>query len=132
VPIVFANVTDPVGVGHIASLAQPGGNAAGFMAFEFGQSSKLIEFLKQIAPHVTRVAVVRNPGSALDLSQFAAIQVVASSLRMELTPIGPRDADEIERGISSFAREPNGGLIVTGQSGRCRFWEKSFIISAEH
>ena len=115
-PIVFANVTDPVGVGHVASLARPGGNATGFMASELGQSSKLIGLLKQIAPQVTRVAVVRNPASALDLSQFAAIQVVASSLRMEVTPVGRRDADEIDRGISAFAREPNGGLIVTGQS----------------
>ena len=114
-PIVFANVADPVGAGHVASLARPGGNATGFMAFEFGQSSKLLGLLKQTAPQVTRVAVVRNPGSALDLSQFAAIQVVASSLRMELTPVGRRDADEIERGITAFAREPNGGLIVTGQ-----------------
>jgi putative ABC transport system substrate-binding protein len=115
-PIVFANVTDPVGVGHVASLARPGGNATGFMAFEFGQSSKLIGLLKQIAPQVTRVAIVRNPASALDLSQFAAIQVVASSLRVEITPVGRLDADEIERGITAFAREPNGGLIVTGQS----------------
>ncbi len=104
-PIVFANVTDPVGVGHVASLARPGGNATGFMASELGQSSKLIGLLKQIAPQVTRVAVVRNPASALDLSQFAAIQVVASSLRMEVTPVGRRDADEIDRGISAFARE---------------------------
>jgi putative ABC transport system substrate-binding protein len=115
-PIVFANVTDPVGVGHVASLARPGGNTTGFMAFEFGQSSKLIGLLKQVAPHVTRVAVVRNPASALDLSQFAAIQVAASSLHVEVTPVGRRDADEIERAITAFAREPNGGLIVTGQS----------------
>jgi putative ABC transport system substrate-binding protein len=116
VPIVFANVADPVGAGHVVSLARPGGNATGFMALEFGQSSKLIGLLKQVAPQVTRVAVVRNPGSPLDLSQFAAIQVVASSLRVELTPVGRRDAEEIERGIAAFAREPNGGLIVTGQS----------------
>jgi putative tryptophan/tyrosine transport system substrate-binding protein len=115
-PIVFANVADPVGAGHVASLARPGGNATGFMALEFGQSSKLIGLLKEIAPQVTRVAVVRNPGSPLDLSQFAAIQVAASSLRVEVSPVGRRDADEIERGITAFAREPNGGLIVTGQS----------------
>jgi putative ABC transport system substrate-binding protein len=131
VSIVFANVTDPVGVGHVASLARPGGNATGFMAFEFGQSSKLIGLLKQIAPQVTRVAVVRNPGSALDLSQFAAIQVVASSLRMELTPVGRRDADEIERGITAFAREPNGGLIVTGQSIQNQR-EQIIALAAQH
>jgi putative ABC transport system substrate-binding protein len=131
VSIVFANVTDPVGVGHVASLARPGGNATGFMAFEFGQSSKLIGLLKQIAPQLTRVAVVRNPGSALDLSQFAAIQVVASSLRMELTPVGRRDADEIERGITAFAREPNGGLIVTGQSIQNQR-EQIIALAAQH
>jgi putative ABC transport system substrate-binding protein len=115
VPIVFANVTDPVGAGYVASLARPGGNATGFMAVEFGLSAKWIELLKQIAPQVTRVAVVRNPGLDVDLSQFAAIQAVAPALRVEVTPVGRRDADEIERGITAFAREPNGGLIVTGQ-----------------
>jgi putative ABC transport system substrate-binding protein len=115
VPIVFANVTDPVGAGYVASLARPGGNATGFMAVEFGLSAKWIELLKQIAPQVTRVAVVRNPGLDVDLSQFAAIQAVAPALRVGVTPVGRRDADEIERGITAFAREPNGGLIVTGQ-----------------
>jgi len=114
-PIVFANVNDPVGGGFVASLARPGGNATGFMSYEFGQSAKLIELLKQIAPRVTRATVVRNPGSTLDLSAFAAIQAVAPSLRVEVTPVGRRDADEIERGITAFAREPNGGVIVTGQ-----------------
>jgi putative ABC transport system substrate-binding protein len=118
VPIVFANVSDPVGVGYVASLARPGGNATGFMAVEFGVSAKLLEVLKKIAPHVTRVAVVRNPGVATEVSQFAAIQTVAPSLRVELTPVGHRDTDEIERGITAFAREPNGGLIVTGQVGQ--------------
>src|SRR5450755_4490441 len=83
VPIVFANVTDPVGAGYVASLARPGGNATGFMAVEFGLSAKWIELLKQIAPQVTRVAVVRNPGLDVDLSQFAAIQAVAPALRVE-------------------------------------------------
>jgi putative tryptophan/tyrosine transport system substrate-binding protein len=115
VPIVFANITDPVGAGYVANLARPGGNATGFMAVEFGLSAKLIELLKQIAPQVTRVAVVRNPGLGTDLSQFAAIQAVAPSLHVEVTPVGRRDADEIERGITAFAREPNSGLIATGQ-----------------
>jgi putative ABC transport system substrate-binding protein len=118
VPIVFANVSDPVGVGYVASLARPGGNVTGFMNVEFGMSAKLLEVLKKIAPQVTRLAVVRNPGVATDVSQFAAIQAVAPSLRVELTPVGHRDADEVERGITAFAREPNGGLIVTGQVGQ--------------
>jgi putative tryptophan/tyrosine transport system substrate-binding protein len=114
-PIVFANVADPVGAGFVASLARPGGNATGFMAVEFGQSAKLIALLKQIAPQLTRAAVFRNPSLSLDVSQFAAIQAVAPSLRMEVTPLGTRNTDEIERGVMAFAREPNGGLIVTGQ-----------------
>jgi putative tryptophan/tyrosine transport system substrate-binding protein len=118
VPIVFANVSDPVGVGYVASLARPGGNVTGFMNVEFGMSAKLLEVLTKIAPQVTRVAVVRNPGIATDVSQFAAIQAVAPSLRVELTPVGHRNADEVERGITAFAREPNGGLIVTGQVGQ--------------
>jgi putative tryptophan/tyrosine transport system substrate-binding protein len=112
---VFANVDDPVGAGFVASLARPGGNVTGFMSVEFGLSAKLIELLKQIAPQVTRVAIMRNPASILEVSKFAAIQAVAPSLRMDVSPLGRRDADEIERGITAFAREPNGGLIVTGQ-----------------
>jgi putative ABC transport system substrate-binding protein len=115
VPIVFANVSDPVGSGFVASLARPGGNATGFMSVEFGQSAKLIALLKQTAPQVTRVGVFRNPSAPLELSLYAAIQAVAPSLRMEVTPLGHRDADEIERGITAFAREPNSGLIVIGQ-----------------
>jgi putative tryptophan/tyrosine transport system substrate-binding protein len=120
VPIVFANVSDPVGAGYIASLARPGGNATGFMNVEFSISAKLLELLKEIAPPVARVAVVRTPGSALDVSQFAAIQAVAPSLRVEVTPVGRQDAGEIEPEITAFAREPNGGLIVTGQLAQDR------------
>jgi putative tryptophan/tyrosine transport system substrate-binding protein len=114
-PVIFANVNDPVGAGFVASLARPGGNATGFMAVEFGESAKLIALLKQIAPKVSRAAVFRNPSSSLELSQFVAIQTVAPSLRMEVTPLGRRDADEIDRGITAFARGMYGGLIVTGQ-----------------
>jgi putative tryptophan/tyrosine transport system substrate-binding protein len=131
VPIVFANITDPVGAGYVASLARPGGNATGFMAVEFGLSAKLIELLKQIAPQVTRVAVVRNPGLGTDLSQFAAIQAVAPSLRVEVTPVGRRDADEIERGIAAFAREPNSGLIVTGQLAQAQR-DQIIALAARH
>jgi putative ABC transport system substrate-binding protein len=115
VPIVFANVNDPVGSGFVASLARPGGNATGFMSAEFGQSAKLIALLKEIAPQVTRAAVFRNPSAPLEVSQYAAIQAVAPSLRMEVVPLGHRDANEIESGITALAREPNSGLIVIGQ-----------------
>jgi putative tryptophan/tyrosine transport system substrate-binding protein len=130
-PIVFANVGDPVGSGYVASLARPGGNATGFMSVEFGLSAKLVGLLKEVAPQVTRVAVVRNPGLGLDLSYFAAIQAVAPSLRVEVTPVGRRDADEIERGITAFAREPNSGLIVTGQLGQAQR-DQIIALAARH
>jgi putative ABC transport system substrate-binding protein len=113
VPIVFANVVDPVGQGFVTSLARPGGRATGFMSVEFGLSGKWLELLKQIAPRLTRAVVVRIPGFAT--SQFAAVQAVAPSLGVELTPVGGRDAGEMERAVATFAREPNGGLIVAGQ-----------------
>jgi putative ABC transport system substrate-binding protein len=117
-PIVFANVQDPVGNGFVASLARPGGNSTGFMNVEYGLSAKWLELLKQIAPHVTRVVVVRNPDMVSGVAQFAAIQAVAPSLGVELTPVGYNDAAEIERGIAAFARGPNDGLIMTGQTGQ--------------
>jgi len=103
-PIVFANATDPVGSGFVESLARPGGNATGFMNVEFGLSGKSLELLKVIAPRVTRAAVVRTPGVAT--SQFAAIQAVAPSFGVELTPVGGGDAGEIERAVTAFARGP--------------------------
>jgi putative tryptophan/tyrosine transport system substrate-binding protein len=111
-PIVFANVTDPVGAGYVESVARPGGNATGFMSAEFGLSGKRLELLKQIAPGLTRVAVLRSTtlGGA---GGFAAIQAVAPLLRVEVSPIDRRDAGEIERAITAFARAPNGGLIIT-------------------
>jgi putative tryptophan/tyrosine transport system substrate-binding protein len=113
-PIVFANVVDPIGLGYVASLARPSGNTTGFMSAEFGQSAKWLELLKQLAPHVTRVAVIRNSDNSGQIAQFGAIQAVASSLGAELIPIGMSDAGEIERGLAAFARGPNDGLIVTG------------------
>jgi putative ABC transport system substrate-binding protein len=112
-PIVFANVTDPVALGLVASLARPGGNATGFMNVEFGLCGKLLELLKQIAPMVTRVAVLRNPVSGI--GQVGAIRAVAPSFGVELTPVGDRNADEIERGITAFAHGPTDGLITTSQ-----------------
>jgi putative tryptophan/tyrosine transport system substrate-binding protein len=111
VPIVFANVIDPVGAGFVASLAQPGGNATGFTAFEYGISGKWLELLKEIAPHMTRAAVLRDPALAAGIGQFAAIQSASSGV--ELSAIDPRDVGEIERAVVAFARKPNGGLVVT-------------------
>jgi ABC-type uncharacterized transport system substrate-binding protein len=114
VPIVFANVTDPVGGGYVATLARPGGNATGFTTFEYGMSGKWLELLKQIAPSMTRAAVLRDPAIASGIGQFGAVQAVAPSLGVELSPVDVRDAAEIERAVTSFARFSNGGLIVTG------------------
>jgi putative ABC transport system substrate-binding protein len=113
-PIVFANVVDPVGGGLVASLARPGGNVTGFTTFEFGVSIKRLELLKQIAPGVRRVAVLRDPTITATIGQFAAIQGVAPSFGVELTPIDVRDADELQRAIASFARGPTDGCIVLG------------------
>jgi putative ABC transport system substrate-binding protein len=113
IPIVFVNVVDPVGAGFVASMSRPGGNATGFTLFEYGMSGKWLELLKQIAPRVTRVAVMRNPTSVGGVGQFAAIQAVAPSFGVELSPLGPRDAGEIESGVNSFIRGSNDGLIVT-------------------
>jgi len=116
VPIVLVNVADPVGAGYVATLARPGGNTTGFASIEFGLSAKLLELLKQIAPRVARVAVVRNPANPVELAQFGAIQAVAPSLGVELTPIIERDPVDIERDITTFARGRNGGLIIPGGS----------------
>jgi putative ABC transport system substrate-binding protein len=114
VPIVFINTVDPVGGGWVESLARPGGNATGFTSFEFSIAAKWLELLKEMVPAVTRVAVIRDAAVPAGVGEFAAIQTVAPSLRVQLTPIGVHDAAEIERGIAGFAREPNGGLIVSG------------------
>ena len=112
VPIVFAIVVDPVGAGFVASLARPGGNATGFLLFEYGLSGKWLELLKEIAPRMTRAAVLRDPAIASGIGQFGAIQAVAPSLGVELSPVDVRDALEIERAVAAFAGAPNGGLIV--------------------
>ena len=115
IPIVFVIVIDPVGAGFIASLARPGGNTTGFTLFEYGVAGKWLELLKEIAPHVKRVAVLRDPAIAAGVGQLGAIQAVAPSFNVELSPIDVREAGEIERGITEFARvQQDGGLIVTG------------------
>src|SRR5262245_49479682 len=113
VPIVFPVAGDPVAAGLVDSLARPGGNATGFLAMEFNLSGKWLEVLKEIAPSVTRAAVFRDPTQGIGTSQFAAIQAVAPSLRMEVTPVNMRDAGEIEHTVAAFAGSPNSGLIMT-------------------
>src|SRR6266545_2540431 len=114
VPIVFVTVIDPVGAGFVANLARPGGNATGFTIYEYSMSGKWLDLLKEIAPRVTRAAVLRDPAVASGIGQFGAVQIVAPSLGVELSPVDVRDASEIERALAAFARSLNGGLIVTG------------------
>jgi putative ABC transport system substrate-binding protein len=113
VPIVFPVASDPVGAGHVESLARPGGNVTGFMSFEYSLSGKWLELLKEVSPAMTRVAVFRYSAQGASTSQFAVIQAAAPALRVEVAPVNMRDAGEIERAIEAFARSPNGGLIVT-------------------
>ena len=113
VPIVFPVSSDPVGAGFVDSLARPGGNATGFMTFEYSLSGKWLELLKETAPTITRVAVLRDPNQGSGTSMYAIIQAMAPSLRVEVTPVNMRDAGEIERAIEVFTRVSNGGLIVT-------------------
>jgi putative ABC transport system substrate-binding protein len=113
VPIVFVQVVDPVGSGYVDSLSRPGGNTTGFTLFEYSLSGKWLELLKEIAPHVTRAAVIRDPTRGSGIAQFAAIQTAAQSLGVELSPVNAVDVHDMERGITAFARSANGGLIVT-------------------
>jgi putative ABC transport system substrate-binding protein len=132
VPIVFALVIDPVGAGFVASLARPGGNATGFTIFEYGMSGKWLELLKEIAPRVTRAAVLRDPAIASGIGQFGAVQSVAPALGMELSPIDVRDAPEIERAVTAFARAGNGGLIVTASALATRHRDLIITLAAQH
>jgi putative ABC transport system substrate-binding protein len=132
VPIVFAAVADPVGSGFVSSLARPGGNSTGFANFEYGISGKWLELLKQIAPTVTRVAVLRDPAVASGSGQFGAIQAVAPTLGVEANPVGLRDAGEIERDITEFARRSNGGVIVTAGGAGIRHRDLIIALAARH
>jgi len=131
VPIVFTNVTDPVGGGLVASLARPGGNTTGLTLSEYGLSGKWLELLKEIAPRVTRAAVLRDP-VAVGIGQFAAIQAVAPSLQMELSPVDVRDASEIERAVTAFADRPSGGLIATASAPTAIHRELIIALATRH
>jgi putative ABC transport system substrate-binding protein len=128
VPIVFVTTIDPVGSGLVASMARPGGNATGFIAYEFSLNAKLLDLLKVVAPGTARVAVVRDPFVPAGSAGFAAIQTAASSLGVELTPIGVRDSDEIEHGITEFASRSNGGLIVVGPPSSIAQSQRDLIV----
>ena len=133
VPIVFASVVDPVGAGYVTRLARPGGNATGFTAFEYSLSGKWLELLKEIAPNLTRIAILRDPTLAAGIGQFAVIQAMAPpSFGVELSPIDVRDAGEIERDVAAFAGETKGGLIVTGSSGAAVHRELIIMLAARH
>jgi len=131
VPIVFANVLDPVGGGYVATLARPGGNTTGFASVEFGMSAKLLELLKEVAPLVVRVAVIRNPSNPDEVAQFGAIQAMAPSLGVELTPIIARNPGVIERDVRAFARGRGDGLIVAG-AGAQKLQRDTIIAVAAH
>jgi putative tryptophan/tyrosine transport system substrate-binding protein len=132
VPVVFPAVVDPVGAGFVDSLARPGGNATGFMNYEYSLSGKWLELLKQIAPDLRRVAVLRNAATASGPGQFAAVQAMAPSLRVEVTPVNVRDAGDIERDVAAFARAPNGGLIVTASPLVQRHRDLIVALAARH
>jgi putative ABC transport system substrate-binding protein len=132
VPIVFVVVPDPVGAGFVNNLARPGGNATGFLQFEYVLSGKWLELLKQIAPGITRAAVLRDPAISAGIGQFGAIQAVAPALGVEVIPINVRDAGEIEDAITAFARSSNGGLIVTGSTLAIVHRELIITLAARH
>ena len=132
VPIVFPVVVDPVGAGFVESLARPVGNATGFMDGEYSMGAKWLELLKQIAPGVTRAAVLRDTTQGVGSSQFAAMQTVAPSLKVEVNPVNVRDAREIERAVATFGRAPNGGLVVTTGSAATSHRELIISLAARH
>jgi putative ABC transport system substrate-binding protein len=131
-PVVFVGVSDPVGAGYVDSLARPGGNATGFAAFEYAFGAKWLELLKEIAPRVTRAAILRDPAIAAGPAQFGAIQSAAPSFGVELSPVNVHDPIEIERGVTTFARGSNGGLIVTGSALARVHRELIITLAARH
>jgi putative ABC transport system substrate-binding protein len=132
VPVVFAGVIDPVGAGFVKSLARPGGNVTGFTVFDYSISGKWLELLKELAPTVKRVAVVRDPSLAAGIGQFAVVQSASSSPEMELTAVDPRDPKEIDRAFTEFAGEPNGGVIVTASASSNRRREQMLSLALRY
>jgi putative tryptophan/tyrosine transport system substrate-binding protein len=132
IPIVFVNLVDPVSGGFVESLARPGGNTTGFLLFEYGISGKWLELLKEVAPRVTRIAVLRDPTQVSGGGQLGAIQSAASQLGVEFRPVGVRDAREIEHGITDFAHGSNGGLIVTAGTEARDHRELIIRLAAQH
>src|SRR4029077_17837543 len=132
VPIVFSTIVDPVGAGFVESLARPGGNATGFMEFEYSISGKWLELLKEIAPGVTRAAVLRDPAQSSGIAQFGVIQAVAPALRVEVNPVNMRDAGEIERAVATFAGGSNGGMIVTASGFAVVHRDLIITLAARH
>ena len=132
IPVVFVAIADPVAAGFVESLARPGCNATGFTTQEYSLSVKHLELLKEIAPDVTRIGVLRDANSIAGIGQFGAVQAAASSLKVELTPLGVRDKDEIEHGIAAFARKPNSGLIVTGTASTVVHRDLIIMLAARH
>ena len=130
-PIVFVVVIDPVGSGLVRSMARPGGNATGFTVFEYAIGAKWLELLKEIAPRVTRAAVLRDPVIAAGFGQFAAIQAV-TPVGLELSAIGLRDAYEVEQAIAAFARDPNGGLVVTASAFASNHPQSIVTLASRH
>jgi putative tryptophan/tyrosine transport system substrate-binding protein len=132
VPIVFTNVVDPVGSGFVDSLARPGGNITGFTPYEYSVGGKWLDLLKEIAPNITRAAVLRDPAISTGLGLWAAIQSVSRAVSIEVSPVNMADAGEIERSLAAFARSPNGGLIITGSGLAVVHRELIIMLAARH
>ena len=132
VPIVFPTASDPVGAGLVDSLARPGGNATGFMSFEYSLAGKWLELLRQIAPGVTRAAIIRDPTIPTGIGQFGVIQAMAPLLGVDVKPINIREVDEIERAVEAFARSPNGGLIVAASAAATLHGDLIVMLASRH